>query len=136
MTGINKEVVAIFLLVVLAVWVIYPALFMRTSYRSSPEGFDATGTIALQPLGTQAYGLRGEPLRTSDIRKIYIRADPNVMLNRGGGEMWISNNTPEIEGIKNCQRVKCPTYGYDNLDQCWQCPQPQKKFDMPPLNLH
>jgi len=131
MTGINKEVVAIFLLVVLIVWVLYPAFFKKR------EGmYDITGTEALLPLGTQGYGLRGEPIRTSDIRNIYIRADPNVRLNNSGGEMYISNNTPEIEGIKNCKRVKCPSYGYDNLDQCWQCPNAAKRFEMPPLNIH
>lgn len=118
MVEINKEVVAIFLLAILAIWVVYPLVRGR-------ESFDASGTEFVGLVGQQRYGLRGEPLRTSDIRKLYIRKDPNVMLSDSGGDMWISNNTPEIDGMKNCKKVQCPAYGYDNLDQCWQCGHPQ-----------
>ena len=113
MNQINKEVVLIFLLILLALWVIYP-LFSRR------ERFNADGTIFV-PVGDQRYGLRGEPIRSSDSRKLFIREDPHVLLSQSGGEMWISNNAPASSGMKGCKRVQCPAYGYDNLDQCWQC---------------
>lgn len=126
MNKINKNVVAIFLLVLLAMWVIFPWINSRFE-RFNPD------TNEFVPVGALRHGLRGEPLRRSDIRKLYIREDPNVMLSASGGEMWISNNTPEVEGMKGCKKVQCPAYGYDNLDQCWQCATPQVKQEIPDI---
>jgi hypothetical protein len=109
---INKQIVLIFLLVILAIWVVYP--FIR-----KPESFNADGTEFVCE-GCRRHGLRGDPLKQSSILKYYIRPDPHVMLNNAGGEMWISDNSPVEQGIQGCQRAPCPT-GYDNLDQCWQC---------------
>ena len=126
----NQKTILIFLLVVLALWAIYP-LFMA-------EGFDETGTVVI-PEGSQRYGLRGEHLRHSCITKYYLNPDRQVMLNNGGGEMWVDNTTPEEQQISGCRKVKCPGGhdGYDNLDTCWQCASPkQPKIRIPDIWPH
>ena len=108
--NINKEIVAIFLLIILAIWVIYPLM----------EGFDST-TTEFVPVGSERYGLRGDLLRRSNIEKYFIRPDRRIRLSHSGGEMWESNNDPMTEGIKGCKAVPCPANGYDNIDTCYQC---------------
>ena len=129
MININKEVVAIFLLIVLALWVAYP-LF---------EGFErfdpATTTEVVS--GDGKYGLRGELLRKSNIAKWFIRPDPRVRLSLSGGEMWESNKSPGEEGIKGCRKVPCPSYGYDKTDVCYQCGSPcPDKMVIPDIHPH
>ena len=107
----NKETIIVIIVIILVLWVLYP-LF---------EGFDASGREFV-PIGCQRYGLRGEPLRTSDIANTFIRPDRQIRLSNTDGEMWESNYPPSAEGIKNCRKVKCPQNdGYDNLDTCWKC---------------
>jgi hypothetical protein len=110
MININKEIIAIFLLIVLALWVAYP-LF---------EGFDPATTTEVVS-GDGKYGLRGELLRKSDPAKWFIRPDRQIRLSAGGGEMWESNKPPGAEGIKGCRNVPCPANGYDNIDTCYKC---------------
>src|SRR5579885_2345132 len=91
------EIVFIFLIIVCLIWVFFPLL----------EGFDATGT-EFPPVGCPQYGLRGEELNRSDIRKYYIRPERNVRLSQTEGVMWESNLPPNMEGIPGCKREQCP----------------------------
>jgi len=127
MIKINKEVVVIFLLIILVIWVVYPFF----------ETFDVTGTEFVAE-GGDRYGLRGDLLRRSDIARTFIRPDRNVMLSHSSGEMWESNNTPAQDGLKDCRKVPCPDNdGYDNLDTCWKCGNEcRPKMEMPDLWPH
>ncbi|QKF94327.1 hypothetical protein QKU48_gp0869 [Fadolivirus algeromassiliense] len=127
MIKINKEVVALFLLVILAIWVIYPFF----------ENFDVTGTEFVSE-GSDRYGLRGDLLRRSSIKKYFIRPDRNIRLSHSTGEMWESNNPPGMEGVKDCVKVPCPSNdGYDGLDTCWKCGnQCREKMPMPDIWPH
>lgn len=127
MIKINKEVVALFLLVILAIWVIYPFF----------ENFDVT-TSEFVPEGADRYGLRGDLLRRSSIKKYFIRPDRNIRLSHSDGEMWESNNPPALEGNKDCVKVACPSNdGYDNLDTCWKCgSQCREKMRIPDIWPH
>ena len=108
---VNKETIAIVLVILLIIWLIYPFF----------ETFDVTG-MEFMPVGTDRYGLRGDLLRRSSIEKYFIRPDRNIRLSQSSGEMWESNNPPALEGIKECKKVPCPANdGYDNLDTCWKC---------------
>jgi len=110
MLELNKEVIVIFFLVLLAVWVMYPFL----------EGFNVDGT-EFAPLGAPRYGLRGNTLKQIDIANYYMRPDVRVVLNQAGGELWQSNNDPGDEGIKGCYKVPCPANEYYNQDVCYKC---------------
>lgn len=126
MIPINKEVIVIFLLILLALWVLYP--FM--------EGFDATGTEFAQ-LGRPRYGLRGNPLRQIDIANYYMRPDLRIRISESGGKMWESNNSPMAEGIKDCHKIPCPANGYDSIDVCFQCGKNcPKKMIIPDIHPH
>lgn len=126
MIKINKEVVVIFLIVVLALWVMWPFF----------EGFDASGSEFV-PVGADRYGLRGEPLRRSSIEKYFIRPDRRIRLSQSGGEMWEGNNDPASEGMKDCKKVPCPANGYDNIDTCYKCGNPcPDKFVVPYIHPH
>jgi hypothetical protein len=113
MPEINKEVIVIFLLILLALWVIYPFI----------EGFDAAGGEFL-PVGAPKYGLRGDLLRQTSWLNHFLRPDRRIRISLSGGDMWESNTSPKAQGIKDCKRIACPptpSKGYDNIDQCWQC---------------
>lgn len=129
MQKINKGVVVVFLIAVLALWVLYP-LF---------ENFDANGSEFV-PIGHERYGLRGDLLRRSDIRKNFIRPDRQIRLSHSNGEMWESNYSPENENIHGCQKVDCPMpNGYDNMDTCWKCEghdRCPKPMAIPDIGLH
>ena len=111
MDKIDTKNVAIFLLVILAICVIYPMLFGKK------EGFDAD-MLEFVPVGSDRYGLRGNLIKWVPISDYFINANPNIRINRSGGDMWVSNNPPEG---KTCGKIECPSFGYDKLDQCWQC---------------
>lgn len=88
------------------------------------EGFCGYTSVSL-PVGSPLYGLRGDRLRTSDIAKNYLSPYRQIRLNHAGGEMYISDRTPEEEGYNGCRKVKCPInqpFGeYDCMDTCWKC---------------
>lgn len=112
MAKINKEIVLVFLIIVL-LW-----FLIRPYYH---ENFDAT-TSEFNPVGCTRYGLRGDKLRRSSIYNWYISPNRQIMLTDGNGEMWQANGTPPSFGINGCRKVKCPNNGeYDSMDTCWKC---------------
>ncbi len=51
-----------------------------------------------------------------------------ILLNESNGEMWQSNYTPAQQGLKHCGKVGCPDVnGYDKMDTCYKCAQPEGK---------
>ena len=114
MPHINKNIVLVFLVIVL-LWVLF------RPYTVSAESFDAS-TSEFVPVGEQRYGLRGDPLRASSIDNWYISPNRQIMLSDSSGEMWQANGTPPSFGIKDCRKVACPHNGeYDKNDTCWKC---------------
>jgi hypothetical protein len=108
----NCDILAIFLFALILFWVI-------VSFGS--EGFSADGTEFL-PVGQQRYGLRGEPIHSRPISDYYIRPDRNIRLDPSGGLMYESNFPPMKEhSAHNCDKMNCPTVGYDSTDTCWSC---------------
>jgi hypothetical protein len=131
MVNISKEVVLIFLVIVLALWVFYP---LYDGY----EGFDCKGREFV-PVGQPRYGLRGEPLLRSCIDKYYIRPDRQIRLSQSNNLMWESDYTPGMEGIKDCRRVSCPTNTneFDAEDVCWKCGSScPEKMKIPDIQPH
>lgn len=110
MDNINKEVIIAILLILLAVFVMYP-LF---------ESFDAT-TTEFVPVGDLRHGLRGEPLNTVNIAKYYMRPNRNIVTNNTGGELWESDYAPENERFRGCVKEQCVQPGQDKMDTCWNC---------------
>ena len=109
----NKEIIVIVLLIVIALWGIYPLL-------EKFEGFNSDVTEFV-PVGEQRYGLRGEPLRRSSIDNYFRNDNRQITLSQAGGEMWESNRDPTVQGFSDCVNVKCPGNKYDDKDTCWQC---------------
>ncbi len=110
---LNKDIVFVFLIIVLLWWIIKPV---------SEVAFNP-GTYEFVPIGSERYGLRGDKLKRSDISNLYMSPERNIRLSHSTGEMWESEYTPESEGIAGCRKVQCPTNhnGYDSLDTCWKC---------------
>ncbi|ARF09606.1 hypothetical protein Indivirus_1_229 [Indivirus ILV1] len=125
MDKITTRNVAIVLLVVLAIWVVYPWVMGK------PEKFDSD-MREFVPVGSDRYGLRGNLLHRVPIDKYYVKPDQNVVLSQSGGEMWVSNVVPQTE---NCSKVQCPSW-YDNLDQCWQCQTKEHLVIIPDVAPH
>lgn len=125
MDKLTTRNVALVLLVILAIWVVYPWVIGR------PERFDAN-MREFVPVGSDRYGLRGNLIKWTPIDKYYIEADQDVRLSQSGGEMWVSNSPPQG---KNCAKVTCPDW-YDRLDQCWQCEPKPLKFAIPDIAPH
>ncbi len=109
----NKEIIVIVLLIVIAIWGIYPLL-------GNFEGFNADSTEFV-PVGSERYGLRGDPIRRSSIDNYFISNNRQITLSQAGGEMWESNRSPTAQGFSDCVSVKCPGNKYDSQDTCWQC---------------
>ena len=111
MSRINKNIVLVFLIIVL-LWVLL---------RPYTESF-SSDTTEFVPVGEQRYGLRGDPLRASSIDNWYMSPNRQIMLSDSSGEMWQANGTPPSFGIKGCRKVNCPHNGeYDKNDTCWKC---------------
>lgn len=121
----NRQLIGIILIVLLIIWVVYP-LF---------EGFNADGTEFV-PVGGARYGLRGDLLRRSSIKKFFIRPDRRIKLSHSGGEMGEGDYSPVEFGEHDCTKVECPSNGYDNLDKCWQCGKDHYKFNIPNIWPH
>lgn len=119
MININNEIMLVFLAVIF-IW------FMFNQFKNKNEGFDDQ-TVMFVPVGEQRYGLRGEPLRSYDIKENYISANRHLAMHPSGNVMWTSNNAPEEEKITGCNQVQCQNFGvvndFDNLDTCHQCGQ-------------
>lgn len=109
----NTEIIVIVLLIVIAIWGIYPLL-------EKFEGFNSDVTEFV-PVGEQRYGLRGEPLKRNSIDNYFRSDNRQIVLSQAGGEMWQSNVNPTSQGFTDCAPVKCPGNKYDNDDTCWQC---------------
>ena len=120
----NNIIIAI-IVVILVVWLIYPYF----------EGFDSA-EYALSPLSQPQYGLRGDRLRTDSIDKYYISPDRQIRLSQSNGEMWESDNTPEMDGIGGCYKVRCPPVGYDGQDTCWKCRTKEYRMKIPDIWPH
>jgi hypothetical protein len=126
MFNINKEYVVIFLLVVIGLWILCPMF----------EGFNAN-TNEFVPVSSDRYGLRGDLLRRSNITRYYIRPDRQIKLNASGGEMWESNYAPIDQGMTGCNKVDCPSLGYDNSDSCYKCASAcPTKMKIPDIHPH
>lgn len=126
MMKFNQKTLIIGLVVILTLWLLWPMF----------EGFDSMGNEFL-PVGSVRYGLRGEPLKSSNIAKYYIRPDRQIRLSQTHGEMWESNFSPASMGEKACNKVRCPQVGYDKLDSCYVCNQgPMKPMRIPDIAPH
>jgi len=111
MVQIEKKILILVFIIIIIVMLIYPFY----------ENFDSTMTEFV-PVGYPRYGLRGDLLKRSNIKKYYINPNRNIRLSHSTGEMWESNKSPPDEHIKNCRKVPCPDNdGYDKLDTCWKC---------------
>ena len=84
--------------------------------------FDAKN-VEFTPVGSTRYGLRSDKLKSSDIAKYYRSPYRNIIIDPTSGQMWESDNSPMVEGIPGCKKVRCPPLynHYDPLDICWQC---------------
>jgi len=128
MDKINKEMVIIFFVIILAIWVVYP--FM--------EGFNAS-TNEFVPVGDVRYGLRGDKLRRVPISKYFIGPNRNIRLSQSNGMMWEADASPEEQGIPDCHKTQCPTNTneFDSMDTCWKCGSGQQpKMAIPDIHSH
>ena len=107
---INRNVVLIAVIVLIGVYII-----MRS------EGFDASGQEFL-PVGSQRYGLRGEPLSSHSARMNYLPCTSHIMLNHAGGMVYEAATSPLEQGKNGCVKTACP---FDSLEfagnMCWSC---------------
>ena len=93
------------------------------------EKFNNISTVSL-PLGYPRYGLRGDPLRTESIDKLYLSRYPNVRLHPSNNEMYDSNTPPGDENVPGCARHDCPYTPGENYykgSPCWMCSTPEPK---------
>ena len=122
--NMNNEMLILIGLIILLIYVYY-----------TREGFEASGTEFID-VGSERYGIRGDKLRRSNIARVYIRPDRHIRISASGGDMYESDRYPCKEGINGCQKITCPSYGYDNIDTCWSCgsayPTPMKIPDIHP----
>ena len=139
MVNISKEFVIIVIIILLILWFI-PMIF---KFNVGNEGFyDVEGgrwvdTGASYPVGYPLYGLRGDRLTTSNIDRTYISPRRQIRLSLTGADMYDSDYPPSMQGVPDCRKVQCPQNGYDNLDTCWQCGNPnQTKMRIPDLWPH
>lgn len=127
---INCETIVIIFLVVIFLWMVMKP--------KRGEGFDAD-TVEFVPVGSDRYGLRGEPLIRRPTSDYFIRPDRQVRLNNSGGDMYVSNYAPHEEGIEGCQKTQCPMSwgGFDSSDECWNCGNSfQWKDKIPDIHPH
>ncbi|ARF12359.1 hypothetical protein Klosneuvirus_5_29 [Klosneuvirus KNV1] len=126
----DQQTLIIVLAVIFVLWFLWP------TNEGFYEYFDVTGS-EFSPVGSIRYGLRGEPLHTSNIAKYYISPRRQIRLSQTHGDMYESNIPPPMQGEKACQKVKCSPLGHDNLDTCWTCDNfPQKPMQMPDIWPH
>jgi hypothetical protein len=86
-------------------------LFVMATMSYQTEGFH---------IGEPRYGLRGDLLKTSDIRYKYIYPENHFRIDDSPGIMYESRNPPHLkEG--NCKAVSCPHIFGRTDGMCWNC---------------
>tara|TARA_Y100000782_G_scaffold115607_1_gene161502 strand:- start:23547 stop:23927 length:381 start_codon:yes stop_codon:yes gene_type:complete len=86
-------------------------LFVMATMSHKTEGFH---------IGEPRYGLRGDLLKTSDIRYKYIYPENHFRIDKSPGIMYESRNPPHLnEG--NCKPVSCPHIFGRSDGVCWDC---------------
>jgi len=124
-----NKVICIFVIIIL-VW------FILKSLKQNTEQFGAN-TLKFVQIGKDRYGLRGDKLNTYSIDKHYRNPNRQIVLNATSGQMWMSDNSPNNEGIDGCNKITCPSNynDYDESDTCWKCgtinpTKPNKKIEI------
>ena len=126
----DQQTLIIVLAVIFVLWFLWP------TNEGFYEYFDVTGS-EFSPVGSIRYGLRGEPLHTSNIAKYYISPRRQIRLSQTRNEMYESNIPPPMQGEKGCNKVQCGKIGFDQQDTCWTCNNfPEKKMQMPDIWPH
>jgi len=126
----DQQTLIIVLAVIFVLWFLWPA------NEGFYEYFDASGEEFV-PVGSVRYGLRGEPLHTSNIAKYYISPRRQIRFSQARGDMYEANLPPQMMGEKGCKTIQCPSNGFDNLDKCYTCNNfPQKPMQIPDIAPH
>jgi len=126
----DQQTLIIVLAVIFVIWFLWP------TNEGFYEYFDEIGTTIL-PIGSVRYGLRGEPLHTSNIAKYYISPRRQIRLSQTRDPMYESNIPPMLMGEKGCKTVDCPKNGFDDLDKCYTCDNfPEKPMRIPDIWPH